>query len=183
MRFFHPQLLTISLCTVLVSINILKKITSFNITYTLLVTTTIFAYAAPGDMGAGGIYNSLAILFFMLCFNIIITWGSTESGDRFVWRMKNTTILIMLGIVAGLCFLVKQNIGGLTFVSIVLSIATLRYSFDSKQYLREICYVSVPFAITVTLGLLTIWLNDAVEFFWDYSVLGQFIYVEKGLKM
>ena len=53
-------------------------------------------------------------------------------------------------------------------------------TFDSKQYLREICYVSVPFAITVTLGLLTIWLNDAVEFFWDYSVLGQFIYVEKG---
>lgn len=166
--------------TVLITINILKKLTAIYITYTLLVIATLFAYAVPGDMGAGGIYNSLAILVFMICFNITITWHSTESGDRVNWKMKNTTILIMLGMAAGLCLLAKQNIGCLAFVSILLSIVTLRYPFGSKQYLREICYVSVTFVATVTIGFLTIWLNDAVEFFWEYSILSQIVYVEKA---
>ena len=102
-----------------------------------------------------GLYQPLATLFFLACLAAALAW--LESGSR--------RTLALAGVLAGLAFATKQNVGALAVVALLAAVLVA----GRCPRARAAAIVGAAFAGTVAVTLIPVFATGGLGKLWDYG--------------
>ncbi len=146
----------------------------------VLVLMAYLAYTPSWVPAAGSLYTPLAYVFILATFLMFLTWigdgrGMVDGSDR-----KNRRRLVAIGILCGLTFTTKQNMGVYLFLGV--SLGAIVYLATNRQKLRDLLVPSllltIGFVGTSMLLLTPIALTGGFERFLEYGFLNRATYIQ-----
>ena len=170
----------------LVSVRITRQITGVQ-DYDIFFAAALLLYGLPVT---AGLYQPLATLFLLLCFDIIVRWN----GMWWKHKTPNGRMLampVLVGVSAGLCFATKQNIGiyalGASLVALWVGsnerVTSARMPGVQANTLSNVSwyacwlYVLIGFTLVVTVIMLPVLWSGGMEKFLDYGFINQHVYL------
>ncbi|NGX37923.1 MAG: hypothetical protein K1000chlam2_01091 [Chlamydiae bacterium] len=143
-------------CTILLTRAILQEL-EIPQRYSLLLILAFFVFMHPQHTWAFSGYNSLACVFFLACFLMMLKWTNR----------KSLSSLIFAGVFAGLCFGSKQNLGLIALFGVLASF------FVSRRNKKEAFAILLPFLLVGIGILLPIFLQGGFDGFLEYAWLNK----------
>lgn len=117
------------------------------------------------------IYQKYAMIdynFGMSFITLIIVYLEINNYKNF-----NKSYNIIIGILAGLCVTLKQSTGTIIAIcTIIYKIVDVRSKEDAKQYLKTFLLRIIGGVIPITIMILYLFSNGAINDFIDYCILG-----------
>jgi hypothetical protein len=144
-----------------------------------MVLLAYLAYTPSWLPAVGSLYTPLAYMLLLLTFLMILTWfpigiGTLESTDR-----KGRGRLLVLGILCGLTFTTKQNIGVYVFLGVSLWVMTSLGTI--RQRPRDLLITTLPILIGFVgislLILIPTVMTGGFERFLEYGFLNRANYI------
>ena len=162
----------IFLGNILLIFRVLKKL-SLGIPYQLSAALLNLIYCPPGLAGSGTLYTPLAILFYLLCFDVTLSWFA-RTDEAFGRKREDVNYLaILFGISVGLTFVSKQNFGIYALVAFVLCSASNGFLYyDFKGHVRYLLTVSCSIVCTVAIILAPTYFYNGFTYFIEYVLSG-----------
>ncbi len=167
----------VALCftlTILVTCHIAKQLAPHR-SFPLLLALALIVYAPPYPHA---VYQPLAQVFFLGTFAFAVAWVKREPLNPADNRI---TLICALGagVIAGLCFATKQNIGGYAFVAFLLTVAASRVAAPQKtsRLLGSTSISALGFGAVVSAIFATIYLSGGINRFIDYGFLNKTTYL------
>jgi len=111
-----------------------------------------------------GLYQPLATLFFLACLAAALAW--LDSGS--------TRTLALAGVLAGLAFATKQNVGALAAAALIAS------ALVAGRRLRPVATVAAAFAGTVAVTLVPVLATGGLGELWDYGFASKSSFADRA---
>jgi hypothetical protein len=144
----------------------------------LLLIGALIGYAPAWSWG---VYQPLAQVFFLACLTATLSWtqhGVKDAGTGDASGRKRAPLAIA-GLMAGLCFATKQNIGLYGWAAILLTVALSPMGRAAKrERLACLFLVSGVFVTVSALALLPVWLSGGMEKLVDYGFINKRTYIQ-----
>ena len=88
-------------------------------------------------------------------------------------KLNNWKTDLILGILAGICIMLKQSTGAIVTIALLgYNLLLVRSKEEFIQYLKSTCIKILGILIPVTLIFIYLAINGAVDDFWDYCIAG-----------
>ena len=88
-------------------------------------------------------------------------------------ELNNWKTDLILGILAGICIMLKQSTGAIVTIALLgYNLLLVRSKEEFIQYLKSTCIKILGILIPVTLIFIYLAINGAVDDFWDYCIAG-----------
>ena len=88
-------------------------------------------------------------------------------------KLSNWKTDLNLGILAGICIMLKQSTGAIVTIALLgYNLLLVRSKEEFIQYLKSTCIKILGILIPVTLIFIYLAINGAVDDFWDYCIAG-----------
>ena len=128
-------------------------------------TLAMLVYAFPL---AKAIYSPLSVLCLLACFSVTLMW----------YRNPTPRWALAAGIVAGLTFVSKQNVGVYACLAVGMSALIVIGLRRIPDLLKTYLWMSLGCLLTIGLLCLPILLQNSFPQFWDYGFANKTTYLE-----
>lgn len=137
----------------------------------VLLVAAIFVFGSP-VAHAIALYSGLAIALAVASWLVLETRGRTRSR----WR------LAFVGMLAGLCFQTKPNIGVFVFIAVAVTLAAdIRSSEDRSHLGFDIGVVAAAFVVAVGAVFAAVAATRGLQGYLDYVFLNKGAYIDAGM--
>lgn len=140
----------------------------------LMLTISLCACMPPGEIGSGALYSPLAYLFFLYGFSAILKWKHEDVRSL---PHDGYRTLIMAGVMSGLSFASKQNIG---IISIGLAGLIVLTTEPRLYRLRPLLVTWCAFFLVSAGALIPVWFSGGWMQFLDYGFWNKTSYLQYG---
>jgi len=133
-----------------------------------LLLVALCVWSSPMAIEHGtSLYQPLATLFLLLCLRAVLAWSSPAAGEARHAR------LTLAAVAAGAGFATKDQIGALTLVALLVSVAivAVHRRLPVARLLRTSIAIVVVFTVTVLVTVVPVMLSGAFDHFAEYFLV------------
>lgn len=123
------------------------------------------------DYNFAVLFVTLIIIYIELRRNFKKTENNNNNSEHN--KLKTWKIDLVLGILAGICIMLKQSTGAIVAIALVgYSLLLVRSKEDFVKYLKSAGIKIVGILIPIAIICIYLAINGAIDDFWDYCVAG-----------
>lgn len=147
-----------------------------------LVLLAYCAYTPSWLPAAGTPYTPIAYILILLTWSLFLKWTSGRQETREDGFLDRRSRWIMLGVLDGLTFAAKQNLGVYLLVGLALGMIVHTWSISVKfrERMLPLVYALTGFAAAALIALTPTALSGGFERFLEYGFLNRASYIESA---
>jgi len=185
-KIFGAELLVVKVlmscfftATGLLMVRILQKL-RVGTTARALVVLAYLAYTPSWLIAAGSLYTPLAYMLLLASFLAMLSWLESELGVSENSKRERYCRMMVLGILSGLSFVAKQNIGVYIFLGVMFGVwISMRFLRQKPRAFIVPCFLLLTgFISTLLLFSIPILLTGSLEKFLEYGFLNRANYIQ-----
>jgi hypothetical protein len=165
--------------TGLLAIRILQKLRLGKPAKVLFILAYL-AYTPSWLIAAGSLYTPLAYVLLLVTFLAMLSWLESELGALESPKWERYYRMLILGILSGLSFVTKQNIGAYIFLVVMFGVwVSMRFLHQKPRAFIVPCFLLLTgFISTLLLFLIPILLTGSLEKFLEFGFLNRANYIQ-----